>query len=159
MRQAFNSGFRGIKQMRDFLFWLNRMLLKLLKCFWKHFHKLTTNSPFHGCLVPLCQGEGWCTTIDKKLSLIWMWITSNFHMRGWASYETRFEKEAKRNIAVRMTFAALWGTVRAECFVFSINTNKRISDYASNPELLDSEDSALIAVEDTRAWKTDLLSK
>ena len=43
-----------------------------------------TNSPFPSCLKPLYQSEAWCTTIHMKMSLIYMWMKSHFHMKRWA---------------------------------------------------------------------------
>ena len=42
------------------------------------------NSSFRSCLKPLYQSEAWCTTIHMKMSLIYMWMKSHFHMKRWA---------------------------------------------------------------------------
>ena len=43
-----------------------------------------SNSPFPSCLKPFYQSEAWCTTIHMKMSLIYMWMKSHFHMKRWA---------------------------------------------------------------------------
>ena len=50
----------------------------------KEWNKLPGNSPFPNCLKPLYQSEAWCTTIHMKMSLIYMWMKSHFHMKRWA---------------------------------------------------------------------------
>ena len=42
------------------------------------------NRPFPNCLVPLFQSEALCKTFCTKMSFIFMWMETHFHMKGYA---------------------------------------------------------------------------
>ena len=57
---------------------------------------ISWNAPFPSCLVSLFQSEAKCTTFRMKMSFIYMWMKTHFHMEGYAP-RLALKKEEQHN--------------------------------------------------------------
>ena len=66
-------------------------------------YKVAAQKVISDLALPLFQSESWCSSFHMKISFIYMWMKTNFHMRGWAP-GLAFKKEPKANLEMACWF-------------------------------------------------------